>query len=114
MTRNIPNTEIQDDSWNFPGFFSGYKYDLLGRAAALENGVWVVISDQVSSSASSEEKSYGHSRIIDPAGRIIAGIGYEEGLVIAKVDIKAGINSKRFEGRHPECYKIISSTHARA
>lgn len=112
MTRNIPKIDIQDSSWSFPGYFSGYKYDLLGRAAALENGVWFVISNQVGCSPPAEEKSFGHSRIIDPAGRVIAGIGYEEGIVTAKVDIKAGIDPNRFEGRRPECYNIICARHA--
>jgi predicted amidohydrolase len=61
----------------------------------------------VSASNRSEEKSFGHSRIIDPSGRIIAGIGYEEGLIFSKINIKASINQNRFDGRRPNCYKEI-------
>jgi predicted amidohydrolase len=93
--------------------YSGYKYDLLSRANAVMNGVWMVMADQVGSTERSNERCFGHSRIIDPKGKIIAGIGYEEGLVTAKVDIKEGIVSalRRFYlgHRHPECYKIITS-----
>jgi len=96
--------------------FSGYKYDLLGRANALMNGVWMIMANQVGATKRSKGGFFGHSRIIDPKGNIIAGIGYEEGLVTATVNIKAGIGSSfrphyfgpgAWEPRCPECYRII-------
>jgi predicted amidohydrolase len=102
-----PKTDKIDLSWTYSGYFSGYKYDLLTRAACLQNGVWMIVSDQVGASERSFERSFGHSRIIDPSGRIIAGIGYQEGLVIAEIDIQKGIDPIRFTGRRPRCYNIL-------
>ena len=91
---------------------SGYIYDLLSRANALMNGVWIVIGAQVGIPKKSMGYRLGHSRIIDPKGNIVAGIGYEEGLVTAKVDVRGGIESSHrqryLERRHPDCYQIIS------
>jgi predicted amidohydrolase len=107
MMGGVPYMDIKDDSWTFPGYYSGYRYDLLGKANALQNGVWLIMANQVSSPVRSEERCFGHSRIIDPSGRIIAGIGYGEGLITAEVDVAAGINTNRFKGRRPECYEEI-------
>lgn len=87
--------------------YIGYMYDLLGKANALMNGVWIVMSNQVGLPKKSKERYFGHSRIIDPEGNVIAGIGYEEGIVTARVNIKERINPERFRYRHPECYKTI-------
>ena len=92
-----------------------YRYDLLGRANAVMNGVWMVMSDQVGVSRRSEERCVGHSCIIDPTGNIVASIGYEEGLVTARIDVEGGIKkadraySARDKARCPESYRIISA-----
>jgi len=114
MMTQIPKSDMNDPSWAFSGYFSGYKYDLLGRATALVNGLWMIISDQVGAPKNSKEKCYGHSRILDPSGRIIASIGYKEGLVTAKVDIQEGIDPDRFKGRRPESYEILCLSPTRA
>jgi predicted amidohydrolase len=107
MIGGRPGTDLKDKSCSYPGYYSGYRYDILTRASALENGVWMIVADQVGSPQMAEEKCFGHSRIVDPSGRIISGIGYEEGLVIGKIDIKAGIRVNRFRGRRPNCYRTI-------
>jgi predicted amidohydrolase len=79
------------------------------------NGVWMVMSDQVGASRRSEERCVGHSCIIDPTGNIVAGIGDEEGLVTARIDVEGGIKKSdrsypaRDKGRCPESYRIIST-----
>lgn len=95
--------------------YSAQWYDVLGRANAIMNWVWIVMADQVGTPKRMEHGNFGHSRIIDPSGEIVAGIGYEEGLVSAKVDIRGTKPletlgyADRFFGRCPESYKIISS-----
>ena len=86
---------------------SGYRYDLLTRTNAMMSGVWMVCSNQVSVAKRSDEACFGHSRIIDPQGNIVAGIGYEEGLVMAKVDVKA-LDPTRFNDRCPSAYGILT------
>ena len=88
--------------------YSGYRYDLLTRSTAILNSIWIVVADQVGTAKRSDEACFGHSRIIDPHGTIIAGIGYEEGLVTAKVNL-ARINPNRFIDRYPPAYHAISS-----
>ena len=88
------------------------------RANALINQVWLVSSDQVGLSSQSRARGgkggcYGHSRIINPVGKIIDEIGYEEGLAIATVDIEGGITEAKSSTYHglnnteylyPECH----------
>lgn len=96
--------------------YSGYMYDILCRANAMMNQVWLVAADQLGSAPRSNEYCYGHSRIINPAGQIIADTGYKEGLAIAKIDVRQGIkqaSSYKYMGhamiprRRPETYLTI-------
>jgi predicted amidohydrolase len=90
---------------------SGYIYDLLTRANALMNGIWIVVGAQTGAPQKSSSPRFGHARIINPMGEIVAGTGYNEGLVTAKVDVPTGIESslrQRFLGRRsPKSYRII-------
>lgn len=76
------------------------KYDVCTRAQALFNQVWYILANGWG--LSSKQKALGqrggaigHSRIISPVGKIVAEVGYEEGLAIANVDIKGGIYQSR-------------------
>lgn len=90
----------------------GYDYDLITRATARLNRVWLVSADQVGSATRSEEKSYGHSRIVDPDGRIVSDSGYKEGLVVARVNVRKQTRPSRFRGRRPECYYPLAVGHS--
>lgn len=97
--------------------YRGYQYNILTRANALMNQIWLVCADQVG--LSSKQKAlgqkvgcFGHSSIIAPTGKIISEVGYEEGLAIATVDIKGGIDEARSPTFHGHNYLELLRTHA--
>ncbi len=55
------------------------------RARAIENQVWVVAPGQGGQN-SSRRRTYGHSLICDPWGRVVAEIGEGPGVVSAELD----------------------------
>jgi predicted amidohydrolase len=85
----------------------GYDYDLATRATARFNRIWLVSADQVGASTRSEETCYGHSRIVDPDGRIVADSDFREGLVTAAANINAVAGLARLKGRRPQCYSPL-------
>lgn len=96
------------------GDYSGYRYDILGRANAMMNQVWLLQSAQIGRATNSNEYCYGHSCIIDPAGLVVSDTGYRVGLAAASVNIREGIKraqSHKFAGhnilrsRRPEAYR---------
>jgi predicted amidohydrolase len=98
--------------------YYGYTYDLLSRAMALANQMWMVCSNQVNRPPTPGcANYYGHSRIIAPTGKIVAEIGHEEGLVTATVELEEGIERGRtldffglnlLQDRRPEYYGILA------
>ena len=98
--------------------YYGYTYDILSRANALSNQLWMVCSNQVNRPPTPGcANYYGHSRIIAPTGKIVAEIGHEEGLVTATVDLREGIEHGRtldffglnlLQDRRPEFYGIVA------
>lgn len=60
-------------------------WEVLVRARAIENQVYVIAPDQTGRSASGG-LNYGHSMIVDPWGVVVAGATDGEGLVLADVD----------------------------
>ncbi len=98
--------------------YYGYTYDLLSRANALSNQLWMVCSNQVHRPPTPGcANYYGHSRIIAPTGKIVAELGHEEGLVTAEVDLHEGIERGRtldffglnlLQDRRPEFYGIVA------
>lgn len=76
--------------------YFGHAFDLLSRANALVNQIWMVCANQVHRPPTQGCPDYfGHARIIAPTGEIVAGIGHREGLVTATVDVHAGIEAAR-------------------
>lgn len=61
-------------------------WESLLRARAIENGSFVVAAAQTGEHHGGR-KTYGHSMIIDPWGRIIAEAGKEEGIIYADIDL---------------------------
>lgn len=98
--------------------YYGYTYDLMSRAMALANQMWMVCSNQVFRPPTPGcANYYGHSRIIAPNGKIVAEVKHEEGLATATVDLREGIERGRTEDffglnllqdRRPEYYGILA------
>lgn len=69
------------------------SYTLFGRTRALENQCWMVESNLFGSHGNLDY--HGHSRIINPLGKIVACTGYNAGMVFANVNIQAQISAAR-------------------
>jgi predicted amidohydrolase len=95
-------------------------YDLQSRANAQANQIWVVSANQVFRPPTEGCANYfGHSRIIAPTGDIVAEVGYEEGLAMASVELRQGIEHARtahafgnnlLADRKPELYGLLADT----
>jgi predicted amidohydrolase len=108
-------SKIADMDWPFTEYRE-YQYDILARATAMINQVWLVNADTVGSSEmkrsiGNKGGGNGHSNIVSPVGKIVDEYGYEEGLAIATVDVKGGIaeanahfGRKCFEQWYPEAH----------
>jgi predicted amidohydrolase len=65
--------------------YAGGLYDQHTKQNASLAQLWHVVSNQVGSVGHTTD--YGHSRIIDPNGNVIADTGSAEGMVIAETDL---------------------------
>jgi predicted amidohydrolase len=65
--------------------YAGSYYESYTKLNALKAKRWHIVSNQVGSVGHTMD--YGHSRIIDPKGNIIADTGKQEGIAIAETDI---------------------------
>ena len=63
-------------------------WEVLLRARAIENQVFIVAADQIGE-APPHYKSYGHSMIVDPWGVVLAQAPDTEGFVSAELDFGA-------------------------
>ncbi|MDI6856856.1 MAG: carbon-nitrogen hydrolase family protein [Dehalococcoidia bacterium] len=92
----------------------GDLYDLFDRARAAENECWFLSADQVGACDQGKLVFYGHSRIIDPLGNVLADTGEDEGVAFAEVP---ATNLKRRQlgpmnfvrDRRPETYSTLAS-----
>jgi hypothetical protein len=97
--------------------YSGQSLDLMSRATAFMNQVWLVVSNHCEKDAySTHDDYYGGSQIVDPAGRVIAYAADEEGLVVETVELEETIWRVRtrdfaacnlLQDRRPELYGAI-------
>ena len=72
--------------------------DLLGRASALVNQMWLVISNHCEAGAySSKVDYYGRSQIISPTGHVVARLDQQEGLACHTADLRAEVMFARTE-----------------
>lgn len=73
---------------SYPSAFVEYTgkahWEVLLRARAIENGCYVVASNQTG--ALNGRTTYGHSMIIDPWGTVLADAGTQPGLIYADID----------------------------
>lgn len=83
---------------------AGTTWDILLPARALENEVYLLASGQTG------EKYYGHSKIIDYEGNILAEFEEEEGLKIVEIDLTREEKWRKMvtflEDRRPELYRL--------
>lgn len=66
------------------------RYDIYHLARALESGCFVVVSDAAGSDG--DDRFYGHSRIVDPRGRVRADLGETGALAwvdVSPADVRA-------------------------
>lgn len=101
------------------GDFLGGLFDLYDRVRASENQCWFISTNQVGAGPQSPKLFYGSSKIVDPFGRVVVQAGFEEGMVSAELDIKAGVLKGRTRGvyvgtnllkdRRPDSYRRIAS-----
>ena len=75
----------------------GYAWDVLCRARAIENHLFVAAVNAVGTFK--DDVFYGHSRLVDPNGYIIAEAGHEEEIVYADM----------YPARSEEVRKILNS-----
>jgi predicted amidohydrolase len=71
----------------FTQFTGEAHWHVLLRARAIENGCYIIAAAQTGHHPAGR-KTYGHSLIVDPWGRVLADAGEPEGLVVADIDIK--------------------------
>lgn len=79
-------------------------WHVLQRARAIETGCFVVSAAQTGEHAEGR-RTYGHSVIVDPWGRVLADAGEEVGVITAEIDL-AEVDAARG--------KVPSLTHDRA
>jgi predicted amidohydrolase len=60
-------------------------WEVLLRARAIENQCYVLAADQTGLNARGRQ-TYGHSMIIDPWGRVLAKLGEEPGVCVARLE----------------------------
>lgn len=86
-----------------------YVYDMSTLSRALENGVWVITSNQTGGFG--EDQFLGRSRFVTPKGQILAEMNREQGLLVRDVDLsysdrllKEGETYPFLTDRKPEIY----------
>jgi predicted amidohydrolase len=63
-------------------------WEILVRARAIENQCYVLAPNQCGEPAAGM-RTYGHSLIVDPWGRVLASLDEQEGMAVAELDLDA-------------------------
>lgn len=71
-----------------------YAWDLATRARALENGAFLIAANR-SGTEKSETVFAGHSRIVDPLGRVMTETAKEDDVIMAEIDLQLVANQRR-------------------
>lgn len=93
---------------------TAFLYDILDRARAAENECWFLSANQVGDCDRGLLTFYGHSRIIDPGGNVLADSGDDEGVAVAEVPA-ASLRRRQwgsmnvFRDRRPETYGSLAN-----
>ncbi|MFH0924176.1 MAG: carbon-nitrogen hydrolase family protein [bacterium] len=62
-------------------------WEILLRARAIENQVYIIAPNQCGLDVGKGYKSYGHSMIVDPWGKILAEKEADEGVITSEIDL---------------------------
>lgn len=62
-------------------------WEVLLRARAIENQLFVVAANQVGKNRSTGIESFGHSMIIDPWGKVLGRLGRKSGILVRTLDL---------------------------
>jgi len=88
-------------------------WEILVRARAIENQVFVVAAGQTGTLAGGFE-AYGHSMIVDPWGTILAELPDGPGVVVADLDLTAQQDARStlpsLTQRRPSAYRKVPET----
>jgi predicted amidohydrolase len=81
------------------------SYDVLTRANPIMDQIWLISSNQIGPAHEKGGRGmkggyFGHSRVVTPVGKVVAEVGFEEGLAIAKIDVTRGIEEARSPRLH--------------
>lgn len=83
-------------------------WEVLVRARAIENQVYVIAPDQCGTSADGTPR-HGHSLVVDPWGTVLADGGDEPGFVVADLDLEVVRHTRAavpsLANRRPEAYR---------
>jgi len=89
-------------------------WHVLNRARAIENGAYVFAPCQCGEHAGGS-RTYGHSLVIDPWGRVLADGGEDPGIVLCEIDpaqvveARAMIPSLRHDRRYRPCENSLGA-----
>ncbi len=86
-------------------------WEVLLRARAIENGVYIVACNQIGKKHNMT--AYGHSMVIDPWGRIIAEAEDNPGVLMAEIDLseieKVRAQIPSLKNRRGDLYELIGN-----
>ena len=86
-------------------------WEVLLRARAIENGVYIVACNQIGEKYNMT--AYGHSMVIDPWGRIIAQAEDKPGVLMAEIDLseieKVRAQIPSLKNRRGDLYELIGN-----
>ena len=86
-------------------------WEVLLRARAIENGVYIVACNQIGEKYNMT--AYGHSMVIDPWGRIIAEAEDNPGVLMAEIDLseieKVRAQIPSLKNRRGDLYELIGN-----
>lgn len=90
-----------------------FHWEILVRARAIENQVFIIAAGQVGTLAGGFE-AYGHSMIVDPWGTVLAQIPDGPGFVVADLDLAAQQDVRStlpaLTHRRPTAYRKVPGT----
>lgn len=101
------------------GDHSFFLYNLYDAVRAAENQAFFISSNQQGICELTGRHFFGHSRIMDPTGRTLAEVGDEEGLAVARVNVRQRLLAARtwdvfthnlLKDRRPDTYCHIADT----
>lgn len=92
----LAGAELLMYSFAFSNPDRAYCFDILTRSRALENGCYLAAANMTG--MEKDTAFFGCSRIVDPAGRVLAALGQEEGVATAEISLP---ELERIRKRYP-------------